>query len=436
MTVSKKWRVAIMSTLLMTVLGTVYAWSFFQPLIEAQLGWSHSTVAWAFSASIATLGISAAWGGINLPRYGARRLAVTGAMMYGLGYILAALAIKFINFPLFIVGFGLVGGAGLGLSYVTPVVTASSWFPKKQGLITGMVVMGFGFGALVMSKIIAPFVMNMVEDDLFFALLFIGLIIMFLGVFSASFVRPPQTKPGKMNADAGTRIPDRAIPPGVHLFTKAILSTRFVLMWLIFFINITAGIIFISFQSPLMQDITKDYSPHLSAGQLASIGATLIAISSLFNGGGRFLWGALSDKVGRAETFRIILGSQVLVFIALMLVTNPYIFAVLVCYVLLCYGGGFGTMPSFVLDVFGPRLMPVVYGVVLTAWSAGGIVGAQLVALLKDRYPQEPSNSAFYSFLTGAIMLSGGFIISLFVNNTPLNTEREKRKCLQESDRY
>ena len=183
---------------------------------------------------------------------------------------------------------------------------------------------------------------------------------------------------------------------------------------------------FISFQSPLMQDIMKTYSPDLSAIQLASIGATLIAVSSLFNGGGRFVWGALSDRIGRAQAFRIILGSQILVFIALMFVTNPYIFAVLVCYVLLCYGGGFGTMPSFVLDVFGPRLMPVMYGVILTAWSAGGIAGAQVVALFKDSYPGDPSKAAFYSFLIGAILLSVGFIISIFINNKPLSPAEVK----------
>ena len=421
MKVSKRWSVALMSTLLMTVLGTVYAWSYFQPLIETQFGWSHSAVAWAFSASIATLGISAAWGGINMPRFGARRLAITGAVMYGLGYMLAALGFKFINLPLFIVGFGVVGGAGLGLSYVTPVVTASSWFPKKQGLITGMVVMGFGFGALVMSKIIAPVVMNAVKDDLFFAFISIGLIIMILGIISASFVRPPQTNTDEENTDAKTPISGNDTPVRIPSSAKAILSTRFVLMWLLFFINITAGIMFISFQSPLMQDIMKSYSPGLSAGQLVSIGATLIAVSSLFNGGGRFFWGALSDKIGRAETFRIILGSQVLVFIALMFVTNPYIFAILVCYVLLSYGGGFGTMPSFVLDVFGSRLMPVMYGAILTAWSAGGIAGAQVVALFKDSYPGESSKAAYYSFLIGAILLSVGFVISIFVNNKPFS---------------
>ena len=426
MKVSKKWSVALMSTLLMTILGTVYAWSYFQPLIEAQLGWSHSAVAWAFSASIATLGVAAAWGGINMPRYGARHLAVTGAILYGLGYMLAALGIKLINLPLFIVGFGVVGGAGLGLSYVTPVVTASSWFPKKQGLITGMVVMGFGFGALVMSKIIAPVVMTAVKGDLVPAFLSIGLIILTLGVLSASFVRPPETKLSEGSTDTKTKISDKVIPAEVPSAGKAILSTRFVLMWLLFFINITAGIMFISFQSPLMQDIMKNYSPGLSTVQLASIGATLIAVSSLFNGGGRFFWGALSDKIGRAETFRIILGSQVLVFIALMFVTNPYIFAVLVCYVLLSYGGGFGTMPSFVLDVFGPRLMPVIYGAILTAWSAGGIAGAQIVALLKDSFPEGSSNAAFYSFLIGAILLSIGFFISIFVNNNPLNSNEVK----------
>jgi MFS transporter, OFA family, oxalate/formate antiporter len=161
-----RWLIAIMCTMLMIVLGTVYAWSFFQKLIVSEFGWSNSGVAWAFSTSIAFIGFAAAWGGINMPKYGPKKLAIIGAVLYGLGYILAALAFKMASLPLLIAGFGVVGGIGLGLGYVTPVVSASKWFPDKQGLVTGMVVMGFGFGALIMSKIIAPAMMGLANQSL------------------------------------------------------------------------------------------------------------------------------------------------------------------------------------------------------------------------------------------------------------------------------
>ncbi|SLM11169.1 membrane hypothetical protein [uncultured spirochete] len=167
----------------------------------------------------------------------------------------------------------------------------------------------------------------------------------------------------------------------------AIFSARFVLMWLVFFLNITAGIMFIGFQSPMIQDMVHAQDPGKSAAELAGVGATLIAISSMFNGFGRLFWGGLSDRIGRTRVFRIILGSQVLVFVELLFVRSPMVFGMLVCYVLLCYGGGFGAMPSYIAIVFGPRMMAVVYGAMLTAWSAGGIVGSQIVAFIKDRWP-------------------------------------------------
>jgi len=134
----------------------------------------------------------------------------------------------------------------------------------------------------------------------------------------------------------------------------------------------------------------------------------------LFNGVGRFFWGGISDRLGRVRTFRIILATQIAAFLALSQVTQPWAFAVLVCYVLLCYGGGFGTMPALVLDIFGARLMPVVYGTVLTAWSAGGIVGPQIVAWLKDHYG---ARAATLSFVVGAGLLAVGFGLSLLLSN-------------------
>ncbi len=416
-----RWLVAIMGTLLMIVLGTVYAWSFFQKPIVETYGWSNSGVAWAFSTSILCLGLAAAWGGINLPKYGPTKLAVIGAIMYGIGFMLGALALSLHSLPLLIVGFGIIGGAGIGLGYVTPVVSASKWFPDKQGFVTGMVVMGFGFGALVMSKIIAPTVMNLVDRNLVSTFFIIGIIILVLGTLAALFIKQPPSN----YVPEGYKPPVKASTGKVSevdiTAKQGILTSKFLLMWLVLFINITAGIMFISFQSPLMQDLWSKFKPGTDALALASIGGTLIAISSLFNGIGRFFWGGLSDKIGRVQAFRLILGTQVFVFILLLFVKNPFIFAILVCYILLCYGGGFGTMPSFVKDVFTARLMPVVYGVILTAWSAGGVVGPQIVAFMKDKFPD---NAGPKSFLIGAILLAIGFGLALLLNNKPITEHK------------
>ena len=401
-----RWMIAGMGTCLQLCLGTVYAWSYFQkPLVE-QYGWSHSQVAWAFSLAICFLGMAAAWGGIALPRHGPRRLAITGGLLFGLGYLLAALALHIRSLPLLYVGYGAIGGTGLGLGYVTPVATAVRWFPDRKGLVTGMVIMGFGFGALLMSKVVAPLLMQATHGDLVALFAWVGLFFAVATVAVGSCLRnpplgyaPPGMAPGGPANVSAKEAPDAAT------VRRCLLSGRFIMMWAVFFCNILAGISIISFQSPLMQDLWHRADPALSAAALAACGASLIAVSSLFNGIGRLFWGALSDRIGRVPTFRIMLGSQVAVFAALAFVRDPWLFGGLICYILLCYGGGFGTMPSFVLDSFGGKMMPAVYGAILTAWSAAGIAGPQLVAILKDRCGAQASTYAFVA--SAAVLLLG-----------------------------
>jgi MFS family permease len=161
-----RWLVAIMGTLLQVCLGTVYAWSFFQKPIMSDFGWNTSQVMWIFSLAICFLGLASAWGGINLPKYGPTKLAMGGGLLYGAGYLLAALAMQRKSLVLFYLAFGAVGGVGLGLGYVTPVATSAKWFPDRKGFVTGMVVMGFGLGALAMSKVIAPSLMKATGNGL------------------------------------------------------------------------------------------------------------------------------------------------------------------------------------------------------------------------------------------------------------------------------
>lgn len=415
--IEKKWLIAIMGTLTHLSLGTVYAWSFFQTPITQLVGWSNTQVAWAFSLSIFMLGVMAAWGGTKIDKYGPRKLAITGGVMYALGYIISAFALSSGTLWLLYLAFGILGGSGLGLAYVTPVATVSKWFTDKQGLATGMVVMGFGLGALVMSKLLAPLFMQLSNGSLSTTFLYIGLTLLVVLPFSAAFLQLPPVEKEELQSIQPEHAMASALPVGPSPI-KLIFSKSFIIIWLMFVINVVSGMIFISFQSPLLQDIMKLRMPvttNFADAQvlmmLNAAGATLIAVSSVFNGLGRFFWGAVSDKLGRIATFRILLAVQALIFIALIFVTHPVWFFIFVCIVLLCYGGGFGVIPSLINDSYGAKLMPALYGAALTAWGVGGIIGPQIVAFMKDNYP---ANAGLYAFIIGSAILLMGLGLSYF----------------------
>lgn len=414
---SNRWYIAVMGTLLQVVLGTVYAWSFFQKPIMAEYGWTNVQTMWIFSIAILFLGLSAALGGWILPKFGPQKIATIGAILYGFGYLISSYAMSIGSLPLFYLGFGVVGGIGLGLGYVTPVATASKWFPDKKGFITGMVVMGFGLGALIMSKIIAPILIKITDGNMVQVFLFISLVLLLIGIPAGlSMKNPPVGYVPEGYIAPENKNSNQELKNELTL-KQSLLSTKFVAMWLVFFLNISAGIMFISMQSPMMQDLLILKNPAMNSENLALAGASLIAISSLFNGIGRFFWGGTSDKLGRIQVFRLILGSQIIVFILLMFTSNPYIFGASVCFILLCYGGGFGAMPGYILDVFQEKLMPVMYGVILTAWSFAGIVGPQVAAFIRDFYTATPELIGSKTYLIGITLLSIGFLITLFLSN-------------------
>lgn len=393
-----RWFLACMGTALQLCIGTVYAWSYFQNPLVQTYHWSNTEVAWVFSTTIVCLSLGAAVGGQLLPRHGPRKLAVLGSVLFAGGYLLGALALSLQSLPLLYLGYGVVGGSGIGLAYVTPVATVAKWFPDKKGLATGMVIMGFGLGAMLMSKLAAPVLMQLCNQQL--PMVFAVLGVLFL------LIAPPIAwtlqEPPKPTATAA-----HATAAPVH---GPLLSGTFVQIWLLMFCNTVAGIMFIGFQSPMLQELLRRQDQTLSSAQLAASGATLIAVSALFNGIGRFFWGSLSDRIGRVTVFRTMLASQCLAFLLLGQVENPWIFAVVVCYILLCYGGGFGTLPAFVSDAFGAQRLSSAYGAMLTTWGVAGIVGPQLVAYLRDHHAQQASSHAFG---IGAAFLCAGLVASI-----------------------
>ena len=409
--------IVTLCTVLQLCFGTVYAWSFFQSLLVRDLGWTYTDTAWAFSITIFSLGVSAAVAGALLPRLGPRLLAVTGGVMFAGGYMLASLALSIDSLVLFYIGYGVVGGVGIGLGYVTPVATAARWFPERTGLATGVVVMGFGVGALLLSQGLAPFLVVRTEGDLTMVFFWLGVVFAALAIPAGLALRNPP--PGYEIPP----VPGRDAPMGddIDAVAPCLRSPAFAVMWIVFFFNISAGLAVISFQSPLLQEVWGLADPTVEPETLAEYGAMLIAVSSLCNGAGRLLWGMIADRIGRVQVFRLLLATQMVVFGVLLTETNPIIFSALVCYVLLCFGGGFAVMPSFISRVFGAARMSPVYGAILTAWAAAGIFGPLYVGYLKDAYPDR---AVMYCFLIGILMLGVGWVFTYLLNDDPVRLRK------------
>ena len=402
-------------TLLHTGFGTVYAWSFFQTMLSREYGWSSTETVTAFAVAMFFWGLSAGVGGLVLPRMGPRALALVGSGCFAVGYLVAALALEMGDIDLFYLGYGVLGGIGIGAGYVTPVVTVAKWFPRRRGLATGTVVMGFGIGALVLSKIVGPFFVAITGGEL-------PLVFLLLGVFFAVVLVPCSLV--LRNPDAPEPDPESSgakVKPARQPLLPYIMSGSFVVLWVVFFTHVAAGISVIGFQSELLQEIWGLADPALDSIVLAEYGATLIAVSSVCNGLGRLFWAWLSDRIGRVAVYRVLLGSQLIVFGLLMSQTNPWIFGALVCYVLLCYGGGWATMPSLIIEVFGSVNMPKIYGGVLTGAAAAGVVGPLIVGYFKDIYPDR---AVMYCLLLGILMLGAGYVVSFLLSDERMRLGR------------
>jgi len=397
---TNRWAIAVAGTVAMICLGTVYSWSLFtQPLIAA-FGWSNTTTTWTFALAIFFLGVGAIIGGRWQDRSGPRPVAVTGVVLWGVANVLAGLGASRLGAPWMYLTYGVLGGIGLGLGYVTPVAAVAKWFPDRRGLGTGMVVMGFGLGAFLYNNILKAIpafsavaaeagqviaargagtpgaaLSSDAVGTLMSTFVWSGIVFAMLGGICASFLRNPTAEAAKTAAATATAAaPEAAVtdyPPSLALRTP-----QFWWLWGMLFLNVTAGILFISNAVPIMRELT---------GAPPATAVAVYGFIALFNGLGRFFWGAVSDRIGRNMAYLLVYGTQVAIFFVVGGIHSLWLVAALFAIVLLDYGGGFGTMPSFTADYFGTKYMGVNYGWILTAWGVGGIVGSIFVAAVKDR---------------------------------------------------
>ena len=351
-------------------LGAVYAWSVFRiPLSEAY-GSSVSAVNTTFSIAILALGFAAFFGGLWMNRSGPRIVALTAGVLYGAGIFLASFAEP--SLWILYLTYGLIAGIGIGLGYIVPVATLIKWFPDKRGFITGIAVAGFGAGALVTAPIAKQLLQGV---GLFptFAILGVIYLVMVVGAGLIMKNPPEGWKPEGWEPEEE----DLTERSGVDYELGGALKTwQWYALWAILFLNVTAGIAIISEADPIAQELS---------GVAPATAAWLVSIISIANGAGRFLWAWLSDAIGRKWVFLTMYLLQAALFFLLPVLGSSFFVLAILCFIIVsCYGGGFGTMPAFNADYFGSKNVGMIYGLMITAWGFGGVLGPQLISWAVD----------------------------------------------------
>ena len=386
-----RWIIAAAGVVMQIALGAVYAWSVFRNPLMKSFGWSVSQVTWTFTLAILFLGFAGYFGGLWMARSGPRIVGMAGGVLYGLGVFLASFSANKLWW--LYLSYGIIGGFGIGLGYIVPVATLVKWFPDRRGFITGIAVAGFGAGALITAPLATRLILN-VGVLKTFAVLGIGYLIVVVAASSLMRNPPEGYVPAGWKPSAA-QTAQRSVRD--FTFREALGTWQWYGLWLLLFLNVTAGIAIISQAAPMAQEITKVN---------AITAAGLVGIISIANGAGRFLWAWLSDLIGRKWVFLTMFLLQAVIFFVLPNISSFGMFTALAFIILLCYGGGFGTMPAFVADYFGPKNVGQTYGLMLTAWGFAGMLGPLLIAYIRQ-------NTGTYSkalYVIAAIMLASAII--------------------------
>ena len=419
-----RWTIAVGGAMFMMTLGTIYSWSLFAQPLLACFGWSSTTVTWTFALAIFSLGTGAVVGGRWQDKVGPRKVALTGVLLWSLGNLLAGLGTAHLGAGWLYLTYGLIGGFGVGMGYVTPVAVVTKWFPERRGLAGGIVVMGFGLGAVIYNFAVKsipsfaaaaqaaadysaqvaaaqaaqnPAVLMLAQHHVSAILnvfMYSGIVFAVLAGVSAAFLKnPPAELPRGTVAPSSDAV--------AHTTREMLRTPQFYLLWLMLFLNVTAGILVIGNAVPMMQELTS-LAPAIVAATYGGV--------ALFNALGRFFWGAISDRIGSVRTFALIFGIQVVVFGLMDGIHSLFAVAAAYAIVLLCFGGGFGTMPSIIAEYFGARHMGANYGAILTAWGVAGVAGPLFAARVKDA-----TGSYSGALLPIACMLLGAVLLPLIL---------------------
>jgi MFS family permease len=416
-----RWRVPPAALAIHLSVGQAYAFSVFNIPLTRQLGiarpipadWASTTVVWVFSIAIIFLGLSAAIFGKWLEAAGPRKAMFASAVCFGCGFQIGAAGVALHQFWLLALGYGVLGGIGLGLGYISPVSTLIKWFPDRPGMATGMAIMGFGGGAMIGSPLAVELMKQFASPSstgVVPTLSVMGLIYFCFMMFGVFTVRLPA--PGWKPAGYEPSSQPKALVTTANVTAdNAIRTPQFWLLWVVLFVNVSAGIAILSQASPMIQEMFP--------GKVnAAAAAGFVGLLSLFNLAGRFAWSSLSDIIGRKRTYLAFFVLGVLLYAAVPSIGrsgNVVLFVGCFAVIMSMYGGGFATIPAYLRDLFGTIQVGAIHGRLLTAWSVAGIAGPLLISGLHDsQMAQGVSGTNAYST---AIYILAGFLGMGLVSN-------------------
>lgn len=409
-TSKNRWLIALSAIAIHLSIGAAYAYSVYTNPIRDTMGWSTTGITFSFTIMMALAGIAAAFFGTFVERNGPRKSAMLAAILFSAGQAGAGAAIALDSLVLFIFTYGFLSGLGMGLGYIAPVSTLVKWFPDRRGLATGMAVLGFGAGALITAPLAASLIETVGLTWTFYSLGIAYFLFMILG---ASYIAPPPEgyMPEGMQKDVASG--KKKVKKDLMQLTarEAVRTKHFWMLWSIMLINVTAGIMMISVASPMAQEVV---------GLSAAGAAAMVGIMGIFNGGGRLVWAALSDYIGRPAIFVTFFILQLIAFLTLPNITNVLLFQALIFVVVSCYGGGFSNLPAYIGDLFGTKQLGAIHGFLLTTWSLGGILGPLMVSQIREI--TQSYIPVFYVF-TALILLA--LVIAVFLQ---LDIKRVQRK--------
>ncbi|MDP9794762.1 MFS family permease [Catenuloplanes nepalensis] len=411
-------------------IGQAYATSVYKTSLISHFGASQTAIGVIFSIAIVMLGLSAAIGGTWVERNGPRKAMFVSACFWATGFLVGALGIATTQLWLVYLGYGVIGGIGLGIGYISPVSTLIKWFPDRPGLATGMAIMGFGGGALVASPLsrqllsfydpnydpgnAASVASGGALVSLFLTLGIGYFLIMMFGVFN---VRVPREGWKPEGWDPSTVAAKPLVTTASVSAANAIKTPTFWLLWIVLFCNVTAGIGILEQASPMIQDFFRENGTSTVA--VAAAGG-FVGLLSLFNMGGRFLWSSTSDIIGRKPIYMLYLGLGMVLYATLAAFGNLHtaLFVLLAGVILSFYGGGFATIPAYLRDIFGTFQVGAIHGRLLTAWSAAGVAGPLIINGFLDAQgkPGTLTADAYRPALFTMVgVLAVGFIANLLV---------------------
>ncbi|GAA1180187.1 OFA family MFS transporter [Nesterenkonia xinjiangensis] len=406
-------------------IGQAYATSVYKTSLVAHFETSLTAVGVIFSLAIVMLGLSAAIFGTWVDRNGPRRAMIAAAVCWATGFFVGAAGIFTSQLWLVYLGYGVIGGIGLGIGYISPVSTLMKWFPDRPGLATGMAIMGFGGGAMIASPLSST-ALGLYDPDfdpatgiysgaavggLFLTLGAVYLVVMLFGAWLVRVPAPGWTPEGY---DPSQEKRKALVTSGHVSADRALRTPQFWLLWIILFCNVTAGIGILEQAAPMIQDFFRSDGSTAIAGAAA---AGFVGFLSLTNMAGRFVWSSTSDLVGRKNIYMLYLGGGLVLYtlLAVQGPTSVVLFIILAGIILSFYGGGFATIPAYLRDLFGTLEVGAIHGRLLTAWSCAGVMGPLIINGFLDARG-EPGNLTAADYRPALFTMVGLLVIGLIAN--------------------